>query len=157
MRLPHPVATFSFLGVLAMAACSPGRRAEPQPADASRLLVTADTAVLERSAAPADARSLDRLALELGGTSAASRVEANYRLTTPADTPFAFDLVSWRDGGAGAAAVPLRPQAEGAHAPAASCRRDGRSRPMPAGCRRTATASCGCRCRDASNATRSSP
>jgi len=118
MRLPHPVATFSFLGVLAVAACSSGRRAEPQPADASRLLVTADTTVLGRSAAPADARSLDRLALELGATAAASRVEANYRLTTPADTPFAFDLVSWRDGGAGAAAVAVRHLADGDQTPA---------------------------------------
>lgn len=116
MRLPHQVVTFSvLLGLAAVAACTSGGGAEPQdPADGSRLLVTADTTVLERSDEPADAGALERLR----ATFAAPRLEANYRLTTPRNTPFAFDLVSWRDGGAGAATVAVRHLADGDQEPA---------------------------------------
>ncbi|MBL8751479.1 MAG: hypothetical protein JNK78_20155 [Planctomycetes bacterium] len=83
---------------------------EPAPAPA-RLLVTTSTNVIEPSgdAAPAGLEPQ-----RLGGT----RLAATYRLTTPADEPFSFDLVSWREGAAGAASIEVAHVRDGERTPA---------------------------------------
>lgn len=75
---------------LACAGCGSGsgggRTADPAP----RLLVTAGTTVLPPAVVappPADAQAL-----------AGARIAANYRLSTPADAPFQFELVTWGAG-----------------------------------------------------------
>lgn len=114
MRLPHPTACAVLSALWLLSACDTSSGGVPQPEPSARLLVTADTAVLERAATPPDGVSLDRLRAAL----AAPHVEANYRLTTPADTPFAFDLVSWSAGGGGIAAVAVVHLADGDRVPA---------------------------------------
>lgn len=49
----------------------------------------------------------------------ADRFGASYRLTTPADTPFAFDLVAWTEGTAGGAWLAIKHIADGGKEPVA--------------------------------------
>ncbi len=104
--------------VLALAvffvSCDPQRGnggGDPPAPVLAQLLVTTSTNVVEPSnqAAPA---GLD--AGRLGGT----RFAATYRLTTPADEPFSFDLVSWREGAAGAASIEVAHVRDGERSPA---------------------------------------
>jgi hypothetical protein len=69
----------------------------PGDVAAARLVVSADTVVLQPTNAtpPAIPRALP-------GTAGIDRY---YRLTTPADRSFAFDLLTWQPGGAGDAVV----------------------------------------------------
>ena len=100
---PRCVVRSGLLVLFAVAACDSGGRTEPAPApETARLLVTADTEVLAASAAPASpaATAAFAAAIDAGG-----RPVAHYVLTTPAGEAFSFDLLSWREGAAGAAAV----------------------------------------------------
>lgn len=75
---------------LACAGCGSGSSGDRTADPAPRLLVTAGTTVLSPAVGAssyADAQAL-----------AGSRIAANYRLSTPADAPFQFELVSWGSG-----------------------------------------------------------
>jgi hypothetical protein len=72
---------------LALVSCSGSSGGETAPAANARLLVTAGTNVIGAGGEVAPVIDLTALA--------ADRVEAHYRLTTPADTPLQFELVAW--------------------------------------------------------------
>jgi hypothetical protein len=82
--------------VLPFAACSGSNGSGVSPAGDTRLVVAATTTVLEPSAAPFvfDPASVG-----------AERVDAYYRLTTPANTPLRLELASWAPEASGATAV----------------------------------------------------
>lgn len=80
-RLPRLTAGL----VLALAACS---RYSSNAAPPARVLVTTGTNVVEPSQAAPPAIDLTHLG--------ATRIDAHYRLTTPANTPFQFELVTWQ-------------------------------------------------------------
>lgn len=80
------------------------------PADAGQLALAVNTTVLTPDATAA-LPAVDRQRLGIG------RVAAIYRLTTPANTPFGFDLVAWQDGSRGSARVAVAHAADGGEAP----------------------------------------
>lgn len=84
--------------VLALAACS-GSSGGSATGPGARLLVTAGTNVVEPGGGAAPRIDLTALG--------ADRVEAHYRLTTPADAPLQFELVSWRTDIAGIAEIAI--------------------------------------------------
>jgi hypothetical protein len=92
------VALLIALAVAAACSGSNGRTADTTAT--ARLLVTAGTNRLEPSGA---ARPAVAPAEVDGGT-----IATFYRLTTPADQPFAFDLVSWSRGAAGFSQVAVK-------------------------------------------------
>ncbi len=92
-----------------LGACGNGA-GDAAPRQAPRLLVTAATvALVPETAAPLPPVDLQALG--------ASRVEAHYRLTTPAGEPFSFELVSWTPRAAGGTAVSVAHVSDGGHAP----------------------------------------
>jgi hypothetical protein len=97
-----------FASVLAAYACSGSRSSGGAPRFA-RLLVSADTVAIDPE--PAAVARFDRQLL--GG-----REEGpTYRLSTPANTPFAFDLTTWMPNLSGDAEVRVRHLANGGQAP----------------------------------------
>lgn len=101
------------LGLPLFPACSNGggsTTTEP-PGDvaAARLVVSADTVVLQPTNATPPA-----IPRELPGTAGIDRY---YRLTTPADRSFAFDLLTWQPGGAGDAVVSVAHLRDGDRVP----------------------------------------
>lgn len=104
LRVPPVV----LLPLVLAAACDSRRgsgAAPPVGASESRLIVTTTTAVLSPTDAPAPAVDLAALGTD--------RVAGSYRVTTPANEPFVFDVVVWREGATGEATVAV------AHAPGA--------------------------------------
>ena len=83
-------------------ACSGGGGTGPtiDPPTSARLLVSATTNVLD----PSTERWPSVAAAAIDG----ARIDGYYKLTTPADTPFAFDLVTWRPGSSGTALIGVR-------------------------------------------------
>ena len=75
----------------------------------ARLVVATSTTLLTPSTAP-------RPAVD-PSTIAATSIGAYYRVTTPADVPFALDLVAWGAGAAGATQVSIRHLKDGALTP----------------------------------------
>ncbi len=92
-----------------VAACSGNSSSSPPAAAAARLVVAADTTVLEPSSerAPTYERPLDGV----------SGVDRYYRLTTPAATPFSFELVAWQPGSRGDASIAVAHLRDGASVP----------------------------------------
>lgn len=84
--------------LLLVAACDSGGGSAPTggstTATPSRVLVTASTVVLEPTSVSTP--TIDATLLD------GAPVAAAYRLTTPADTMFSFDIVAWQDAAAGA-------------------------------------------------------
>lgn len=105
LRVPPILA----LPLLLAAGCDTRRAAEPAPPSVaeSRLIVTTTTAVLSPSDAPPPAVDLAALG--------ASRIAANYRVTTPANEPFVFDVVVWREGATGGASVSVAHASDEGH------------------------------------------
>lgn len=98
MNLPRPGRAYLLLPVLALAACnSGGGGGVSDPAPAARVLVTSNTTQIEPSREPAPSVDLSRLP--------APRLEQHYRVSTPVDEPFAFEVVSWAEGAEGAVTV----------------------------------------------------
>jgi hypothetical protein len=97
------------LPLAAIAACSGNGGSSPPAAEAARLVVAADTTVLEPSAerAPTYERPL----------AGVSGVDRYYRLTTPAATPFSFELVAWQPGSRGDASIAVAHLRDGASVP----------------------------------------
>ncbi|MBL8735829.1 MAG: hypothetical protein JNL12_05320, partial [Planctomycetes bacterium] len=101
------------LGLPLFPACSNGGGATttqpPGDVAAARLVVSADTVVLQPTTAtpPAIPRTLP-------GTAGIDRY---YRLTTPADRSFAFDLLTWQPGGSGDAVVSVAHLRDGDRVP----------------------------------------
>ena len=94
MYIPVPrVVVLALLSLLG--ACSGGGGGDSR--QGARLLVTAGTNVLEPGAATSATIDLSALG--------ADRIEAQYRLTTPADMPLQFELVSWRANAEGIAVI----------------------------------------------------
>ena len=94
----------------AIAACSGNSGSSTPPAtEAARLVVAADTTVLEPSTErpPAYERPLDGV----------TGVDRYYRLTTPAATPFSFELLAWQPGSRGDASVAVAHLRDGASVP----------------------------------------
>jgi hypothetical protein len=86
MQRSRAFLAMAWLGVV-FVGCGGGAADRGTAAPAPRLLVTAGTTVLSPSVlapAPADAAAL-----------AGARIAGSYRLTTPADAPFQFELVTW--------------------------------------------------------------
>ncbi|MBL9078799.1 MAG: hypothetical protein JNL08_14935 [Planctomycetes bacterium] len=106
MRLSHLRRSSPLLVCLfGFAACDAGgREAPPAPAATGRLVLTADTTVLEATAEAPSPAARDAFAAAFPGEAPS----AHYRLTTPAGEAFGFDAVTWRDGSAGAASVRVR-------------------------------------------------
>lgn len=95
---------------LLAAACSNGGKSEQvENLPPARLLVSATTNVLDPSTQPRPA--VDAAAID------GAQIDGYYQLTTPADTPFAFDLVSWSPGSSGAVWVGVRHLRNGAAQP----------------------------------------
>ena len=94
MTRVRPLPTFSLLLVLTGCSGSSGSADAPPPA---RLLVTTTTNALEPSTAAPPGLDPAR--------AGASRFDRYYRLTTPANEPFAFELVSWAPPGADVAMI----------------------------------------------------
>jgi len=97
----------------AIAACSgSGDSSTPPATAAARLVVAADTAVIEPSSLrpPTYERQLDGI----------TDVDRYYRLTTPANVPFAFVVVAWQPGSRGAAEVAVAHLRDGDVVPSAS-------------------------------------
>lgn len=90
-------------------ACSNGG-GDTAPADAGQLALAVNTTVLTPDATAA-VPAVDRQRLGIG------KVAATYRLTTPANTPFGFDLVAWQDGSRGSARVAIAHAKDGGQAP----------------------------------------
>ncbi len=101
----------AFAALFSFAACS-GSGGDATSAPPARLLVTSSTTVHE----PANGAPpvIDLTAL------GADRLEAHYELTTPANTPFAFELVSWRSDASGFATVTATHVSDGGVEPAAN-------------------------------------
>lgn len=99
------------LGVL-LAACSSGGDEAPANTETARLLVATDTTVLEPSTLrpPSYERQLDGV----------TGVDRYYRLTTPANEPFAFDLLAWQPGSRGFTEVGVAHLRDGDVVPTAS-------------------------------------
>ena len=89
----------SLLLTLCLTACSGGssNATPPDQGSAGRLVVSASTTVLEPSSAPAP--RYERTLADVGA------VASYYRLTTPADAPFSFDVVSWQPAASGSTRV----------------------------------------------------
>ncbi|MCC7061537.1 MAG: hypothetical protein IT456_01960 [Planctomycetes bacterium] len=97
------------LACLLMMACSNGGGGAA-PVVVGQLAVACNTQVLQPDAtAPMPAIDLQRLRL--------SRVGAIYRVTTPANTPFAFDLVAWDAAANGFATVSIAHASDGGAVP----------------------------------------
>jgi len=77
--------------------CQPSNRetVASDPAPGARLMVTADTTVIEPTATVEPHDGLGRLGV--------TEVQNTYRVTTPAGEPFSFDVVGWQPGTAGEA------------------------------------------------------
>lgn len=90
-------------------ACSNGG-GNTAPADAGQLALAVNTTVLTPDTTAA-VPPVDLQRLGVG------RVASTYRLTTPANTPFGFDLVAWQDGSRGSARVAIAHATDGGRAP----------------------------------------
>jgi hypothetical protein len=95
---------------LALAACSSGGGSDAAPPATARLVVATSTTLLTPSSAARP--SVDPSVI------AASNIGSYYRVTTPADAPFAFDLVAWSAGASGSTQVSIRHLKDGNVAPA---------------------------------------
>jgi hypothetical protein len=98
------------LACFLVAACSNGGGGSTAPGTVGQLTVAVNTQALQPDAsAPVPAIDLQRLGL--------SRFGAIYRVTTPADTPFSFDLVAWDEAASGFTSVSIAHATDGGATP----------------------------------------
>lgn len=97
----------SLLGLLAAGCGGAGDAAPVQP---GRVALAVDTTVL----APDPATTVPPVDLARFGS---PRIAAVHRVTTPPNTPFRFDLVTWQEGSQGSVMVSLGHAADGESAP----------------------------------------
>ena len=96
--------------LLGLVACSHGS-GSAAPLEPARLVVSATTTVIDPdSGTPPPVASA-----EVDG----ARTERYYRLTTPANVPFAFDLIAWSPGSVGYAQVGVKHLRDGGAVPTA--------------------------------------
>ena len=100
------------LPLLALPSCNDANAPTsiPDPGPGARVMVTAETTVIEPTATVEPHDGLGRLGV--------TNVQSTYRLTTPSGEPFSFDVVAWKPGAAGSTSLAVAHVRDGSTVPA---------------------------------------
>jgi hypothetical protein len=110
VRRSRRVRAFVSMSLLGLLAAGCGGGGDATPGQPGRVALAVDTTVLQPDpTAPVPAVDLARFG--------SPRVAAVHRVTTPPDTPFRFDLVTWQEGSQGSVMVSLGHAADGESTP----------------------------------------